>query len=129
MTKIMNYDFNFSPVDREARRTLDMRAGDTVRVVERVKEASRSRKGGAEADKTRKQMFEGVVLARKHGREPGATFTVRRVSGGIGVERVFPLYSPMLEDIKVLKRPQRVRRAKLYYLRTKTAKETRKKIA
>ncbi len=115
----MVIDFNFSPVDREARKTLDLRAGDTVRVTERVKEGA----------KTRKQMFEGVVLARKHGREPGATFTLRKVSGGIGVERVFLLYSPVLEDIKILKRPARVRRAKLYYLRHKTAKETRKKIA
>lgn len=125
----MEIDFNFSPIDREARGSLDMRAGDTVRVTERVKESSTSRKGSTEADKTRRQMFEGIVLARKHGREPGATFTVRKVSGGIGVERVFPLYSPVIEDIKVLKRPARVRRAKLYYLREKTAKETRKKIA
>ena len=125
----MEIDFNFSPVDRVARGSLDMRAGDTVRVTERVKEGGPSRKGSAEADKTRKQMFEGVVLARKHGREPGATFTVRKMSGGIGVERVFPLYSPVIEDIKVLKRPARVRRAKLYYLREKTAKETRKKMA
>lgn len=119
MSLTMNDDFNFSPIDCEARRALDMRPGDIVRVNERIKEG----------DKTRKQMFEGVVLARKHGREPGATFTVRKVSGGIGVERVFPLYSPVLEDIKVVRRPTRVRRAKLYYLREKTAKEIRKKIA
>ena len=126
----MNDDFNFSPVDRAARGSLDMRPGDTVRVIERVKESGLSRKGKAEADKIRKQAFEGVVLARKHGREPGATFTVRKVSGGFGVERVFPLYSPVLEDIKVVKRPaSRLRRAKLYYLRRKTAKEIRKKIA
>ena len=125
----MEIDFNFSPVDRATRGSLDMRPGDTVRVTERVKEGGPSRKGSAETDKTRKQMFEGVVLARKHGREPGATFTVRKVSGGIGVERVFPLYSPMIEDIKRVRRPTRVRRAKLYYLREKTAKETRKKIA
>lgn len=125
----MNDDFDFSPIDREARRSLDMRPGDTVRVNERIKEGGPSRKGKAEADKTRKQMFEGVILARKHGREPGATFTIRKVSGGIGVERVFPLYSPVIEDIKVVKRPTRLRRAKLYYLRVKTAKETRKKMA
>lgn len=126
----MNDDFNFSPVDREARRSLDMRAGDTVRVIERIKESGPARKGSkAEAEKTRRQTFEGVVLARKHGREPGATFTVRKISGGVGVERVFPLYSPVIEDIKVMKRPVRLRRAKLYYLREKTAKETRKKIA
>lgn len=125
----MEIDFNFSPVDREARASLDVRPGDTVRVIERIKEASPSRKGGAEAGKTRKQIFEGIVLARKHGGEPGATFTVRKVSGGVGVERVFPLYSPVIEDIKALKRPARLRRAKLYYLREKTAKEIRKKIA
>lgn len=125
----MEIDFNFSPVDREARKAIDIRAGDTVRVTERVKEGGSSRKGGAEADKTRKQMFEGIVLACKHGREPGATFTVRKISTGIGVERVFPLYSPVIEDIKVVRRPARVRRAKLYYLREKTAKEIRKKIA
>lgn len=125
----MNDDFNFSPIDRETRGSLDMRPGDTVRVTERVKESSASRKGSVEADKTRRQVFEGIVLARKHGREPGATFTVRKVSGGIGVERVFPLYSPVIEDIKLVRRPTRVRRAKLYYLREKTAKETRKKIA
>lgn len=115
----MNYDFNFSPIDRTARGSFDMRPGDTVRVNERIKEGN----------KTRKQMFEGIVLARKHGREPGATFTVRKVSGGVGVERVFPLYSSVIEDIKVVRRPTRLRRAKLYYLREKTAKETRKKIA
>lgn len=130
MSLTMNNDFNFSPIDCEARKSLDMRPGDTVRVIERVKEGSGlSRKGKTEVDKIRKQMFEGVVLARKHGKEPGATFTVRKVSGGIGVERVFPLYSPVIEDIKLVKRPTRVRRAKLYYLREKTAKETRKKIA
>ena len=59
----MNDDFNFSPVDREARGSLDMRPGDTVRVIERVKESGLSRKGKAEADKIRKQAFEGVVLA------------------------------------------------------------------
>lgn len=129
MSLTMNDDFNFSPIDRQARQSLDMRPGDTVRVRERVREGGPSRKGGAEADKTRKQMFEGIVLARKHGKEPGATFTVRKVSGGVGVERVFPFYSPVIEDIKIMRRPARVRRAKLYYLREKTAKETRKKIA
>ena len=109
IANIMNNDFNFSPVDREARRSLDMRPGDTVRVVERIKESGLSRKGKAEADKIRRQTFEGIVLARKHGREPGATFTVRKVSGGLGVERVFPLYSPVLEDIKVVRRPARVK--------------------
>ena len=66
--------------------------------------------------------FQGIVLSRKHGSEAGATFTVRRVASGVGVEKVFPLYSPMIEDIKILKRAK-VRRAKLYHIRTKAAKE------
>ena len=65
------------------------------------------------------------MLARKHGREDGGTFTVRRVIGGIGVERIFPLYAPTIEKIEVLKRAK-VRRAKLYHIRRKAAKEIRK---
>lgn len=95
---------------------MDFRAGDTVRVWQKIKEG----------DKTRLQAFEGVVLARKHGTEPGATFTVRKVSEGVGVERIFPRYSPLLEKIEVLKRG-RVRRAKLYYLREKAQREARRK--
>jgi len=107
----------FSPVNIEERRKLDIRPGDTVRVWQRIKE------GG----KTRLQAFEGLVLARKHGREPGATFTVRKVSGGIGVERIFPLYLPTIEKIELIRR-SKVRRAKLYYIREKAAKEARKKM-
>ena len=72
-----------SPVDVEARKNLDLRSGDTVRVHQKIEE-----KG-----KYRIQVFEGLVLARKHGREAGGTFTVRRVSSGVGVEKIFPLYS------------------------------------
>lgn len=92
-------------------------AGDTVKVYQKVKEG----------EKTRVQIFEGLVIARKHGSEPGATITVRKISGGIGVERVFPLYLPTVEKIEMV-RKTKVRRAKLYYIRTKTAKETRKKL-
>lgn len=99
------------------RKKLDMRAGDTVRVSVRIEE-----KG-----KTRNQDFEGIVLARKHGNEPGATFTVRRIVGGIGVEKIFPLFSPVIEDIKVVKRAK-VRQANLYHIRRKAAKEVRKYI-
>lgn len=107
----------FSPVNTEERRKLDIRPGDTIRVWQRIKE------GG----KTRLQAFEGLVLARKHGREPGATFTVRKVAGGVGVERIFPLYLPTIEKIELIRR-SKVRRAKLYYIREKAAKETRKKM-
>jgi large subunit ribosomal protein L19 len=89
------------------------RAGDTLRVNVRVKEG----------EKERLQAFEGVCLARK-GTEVGATFTVRKISNGVGVERIFPLHSPMLAEIKVVRRG-RVRRAKLYYLRNVTGKAAR----
>ena len=106
-----------SPVDMEARKTLDLRPGDTVRVFQKIEE-----KG-----KYRLQVFEGLVLARKHGREAGATFTVRRVASGVGVEKVFPLYSPMIDRIEIVKRA-RVRRAKLYYIREKVAREARRQL-
>jgi large subunit ribosomal protein L19 len=89
------------------------RAGDTLRVNVRVKEG----------EKERLQAFEGVCIARK-GSEVGATFTVRKISNGVGVERIFPLHSPMLAEIKVVRRG-RVRRAKLYYLRGVTGKAAR----
>lgn len=101
-----------SPVNTEERQKLDFRAGDTVKVWQKIQE-----KG-----KTRLQAFEGLVLARKHGTEAGATFTVRRVASGVGVEKIFPLYSPTIDKIDVLKRSQ-VRRAKLYHIREKAAKE------
>lgn len=106
-----------SPVDTDARKKLDLRPGDTVRVWQKIEE-----KG-----KYRLQAFEGLVLARKHGTEAGATFTVRRVASGVGVEKVFPLYSPMIDKVEVIKRA-RVRRAKLYYIREKVAREARRQL-
>ena len=89
--------------------------GDTVRIMAKVKEG----------DKERLQPFEGVVIARKNGgiRE---TFTIRKISFGVGVERIFPVHSPFIESIKVL-RQSVVRRAKLYYLREKKGKAARLK--
>lgn len=89
------------------------RAGDTLRVNVRVKEG----------DKERLQAFEGVCLARR-GSGISQTFTVRKISSGIGVERIFPTHSPMIAGITVVRRG-RVRRAKLYYLRHLTGKATR----
>jgi large subunit ribosomal protein L19 len=94
----------------------DIKPGVTLRVHQKIKEG----------DKTRTQVFEGIVIARKHGSEPGATITVRKVIGGIGVEKTFPLYLPTIEKFEVVK-ASKVRRAKLYYLRGKTARETRRK--
>lgn len=102
----------FSPVNIEERRGLDLQSGDNVRVWQKI----------VEKDKTRLQAFEGLVIARKHGREAGATFTVRRVSAGVGVEKIFPLYSPVIDKIEVVKR-SKVRRAKLYHIRESAAKE------
>jgi large subunit ribosomal protein L19 len=93
------------------------RPGDTVRVHVRLKEAE----GGKE--KERLQPFEGVVI-RKRGQLAGATFTVRRVSFGIGVERIFPVNSPTISSIEILQQG-RVRRAKLYYLRGLKGKAAR----
>jgi large subunit ribosomal protein L19 len=93
----------------------EFRPGDTIRVHVRLKEG--------EGDKERIQPFEGVVISRR-GRTAGASFTVRRVSFSIGVERVFPLHSPMISMIEVVQRG-RVRRAKLYYLRGRKGKAAR----
>ncbi len=106
-----------SPVNIESRKNLDLRPGDTVKVYQKIQE-----KG-----KTRLQVFEGLVLARKHGTEAGATFTVRRSTGGYGVEKIFPLYSPMIEKIEIVKR-SKVRRSKLYYIRRKALKQISKRM-
>ncbi len=112
-----NTAIKLSPVDIESRRKLDVKAGDTIRVFSKIQE-----KG-----KNRLQAFEGLVLARKHGAEAGATITVRKISESIGVERIFPLYSPNIDSFEVVKRAK-VKRSKLYFLREKTAKEIRRKL-
>ncbi len=120
----------FSPVDIEARKKLDFRAGDTVRVWGKIAEEKISAKANKKDEKIvkfRLQAFEGTVLARKHGTEPGGTFTVRRVASGVGVERIFPLYSPMVDKIEIIKRAN-ARRSKLYYIRTKAVKDVRRKM-
>ena len=106
-----------SPVNMEERKNLGIRPGDTVRIHQKIQDK----------DKTRIQVFEGVVLARKHGSEPGATFTVRKVVDGIGVEKIFPLYSPLIDKIEIVKR-SKVRRAKLYYIREKVAREIKRQM-
>ena len=92
-----------------------LRSGDTVRVHVKIKEG----------DKYRIQVFEGVVLAlKRHG--VSSTFTVRKVSSGYGVERIFPLHSPIIEKVEVVKEGK-VRRARLYYLRGRRGKAARLK--
>ena len=103
-----------------------IRPGDTVKVHQKIKEAvKKTKKGGAEK-KERIQIFEGLVLARKHGKEMGATITIRKVTSGIGVERVFPIHSPNIEKIEIVRRGK-VRRAKLYYMRDAKGKRLRLK--
>ena len=93
----------------------DIRPGDLVKVHQKIKEG----------DKERIQIFEGIVIARKHGKGVSSTITVRKVVEGIGVERIFPVHSPSIEKIEVVK-SRKVRRSKLYYLRT--AKGTKAKL-
>jgi large subunit ribosomal protein L19 len=92
----------------------DFAPGDTVRVGYKVTEGARSRV----------QAYEGVVISRKGGAGIGASFTVRKISFGEGVERVFPLHSPNIDSIEVVRRGK-VRRAKLYYLRDRRGKSAR----
>jgi large subunit ribosomal protein L19 len=92
----------------------NMRAGDTVRVHTKIKEG----------DKERIQMFEGVVMAYRKGTPGSSTFTVRKVSYGVGVERIFPVHSPRIDRIEVLGHGE-VRRSRLYYLRALQGKAAR----
>jgi large subunit ribosomal protein L19 len=119
----MKAAIKLSPIDMNSRKAFAFRAGDTIRVWSKIQEG----KDKTGKVKFRLQAFEGMVLARKHGTEIGATFTVRKVSNGIGVERIFPLYSPMIEKIEAVKKAQ-ARRSKLYYVREKAVKDVRRKM-
>src|SRR5579872_6942828 len=117
-----------SPVDMKGRTALELRAGDTVRVWQNIVELKKGKAANKKEVTTknvRKQAFEGLVLAVKHGTEPGATFTVRRVASGVGVEKIFPLYSPMIDSIEILRRA-RMRRAKLYFIREKASRDQKR---
>ena len=119
-----------TPVNIEGRAKLGIRPGDTVRVVQNIVELKKKR-GTDKKEKTikntRKQAFEGLVLAVKHGREAGGMFTVRATLSGVGVEKTFPLYSPVIDSIEIVKR-SKVRRAKLYFIREKAAKAVRRQL-
>ena len=94
----------------------DIRPGDTVRIQQIIKDK----------EKEKIQIFEGLVLARKHGKGINATITVRKVMSGVGVEKVFPIHTPMIKGIEIVKRGK-VRRAKLYYLREAKGRKARLK--
>ena len=106
---------NFIEKNMPEKAAPDVTVGDTVRVHLRVKEGNRERI----------QVFEGTVIAKKHG-GINETFTVRRISYGVGVEKVFPLYSPVIEKVETV-RKGKVRRAKLYYLRDRVGKAAKVK--
>lgn len=106
-----------TPVKTAERTSLGIRPGDTVRVHQKI----------IEKGKSRTQMFEGLVIAVKHGTEAGATFTVRATMSGVGVERIFPLFAPFIEKIEIVRR-SKVRRAKLYFIRDKVAREVRRQL-
>ena len=100
------------------RGALEFASGDTVKVWNKIKEND---------GKTRLQAFEGLVLARKHGAEAGATFTVRKVASGVGVERIFPLYSINIDKIEII-RHAKTRKSKLYYVRDKAVRDVRRRL-
>ncbi|MEK7553278.1 MAG: 50S ribosomal protein L19 [Patescibacteria group bacterium] len=95
-----------------------IKSGAVVRVSERIKEK----------DKERISNFKGVVLARKHGKETGASFTVRATLGDVAVEKVYPINSPIIAKVEILSSPKKVHRAKLYFLRKVSKKVSRQKI-
>lgn len=106
--------FNKSQIKKEAP---DIKAGDVVRV--HVKLPEKTKRGG---EKT--QVFEGLIIAQKHGKGINSTFTVRKISDGFGVERIFPLHCPSIAKIEIVKR-SKVRRAKLYYMRERAGRKAR----
>lgn len=103
-------------IQDQLKKVPDIRPGQTVKVYQRVKEGA----------KERVQPFEGLVIAVKHGRGLDGTFTVRKISSGVGVEKIYPLHSPTIDKIDVLKKAD-VRRAKLYYMRERSGKRARMK--
>ncbi len=116
------FPFAISPIDTAERAKNLPKAGMTIRVWQKIKEKDSKGK-----DRVRLQAFEGLVISARHGAEAGASFSVRRVASGVGVEKTFPLYSPNIDRIEILRRAK-VRRAKLYYIRDKSARDVRRKM-
>ena len=121
MSKILD-QFNKS----QLKNLPDIKPGDTIKVYQKISAEGRSASGGKENKGGKIQTFEGIVIARKHGKGINSTITIRKVVEGIGVERIFPVHSPSIDKIEVI-RHGKVRRAKLYYLRTAKGKKARLK--
>lgn len=110
-----------------------IKPGAQVRVHEIIKDSlaggsTKNHPKSSGKGKSRTSVFSGIVLARKHGSEPGASFTVRAVIAGEGVEKVYPLHSPLIANIEIISSPKKISRAKLYYLRTVSPKKARQKL-
>ena len=103
-----------------------IKPGSKVKVFSLIGASSsgKGNKAGGESTST----FEGLVIARKHGSEPGATFTVRSIVAGVGVEKVFPIHSPIISKVDIVSSPKKVHRAKLYFVRKESGKTIRKKL-
>jgi len=125
MTKLLE-KFN----KEQEKKLPDLKPGDTVKVHQKISaqggSAGTSSKSGKEDRGHRTQVFEGIIIAKKHGKGISATITVRKVVDGVGVERIFPIHSPSLDKIEVI-RHGKVRRSKLYYLRTAKGRKTKLK--
>jgi len=105
----------------------DIKPGMYVKILQKISASAKATADKKEGDKEKTQQIEGLVLVRKHGNEPGATITLRRMMDGVGVEWIIPLFSPLIQKVELIK-ASRVRRAKLYYLRNKSSKQVRKKL-
>lgn len=114
----MKTNIKLAKVDMDERKALDFSSGDVVKVWNKLKD-----KDG----KIRLQAFEGLVLARKHGTSINATFTIRKVTSGVGVEKIYPLYSGNIDRIEIV-RKNKTRRSKLYYVRDKALRDVRRKL-
>jgi large subunit ribosomal protein L19 len=106
----------FAAMHNPENRWADLKPGMTVRVHQKLRQG----------EKGKATVFEGIIIAHKHGNEPGSSITVRHAAGGYGVEKVYPLRLPSIENIEIVK-TGKARRAKLYYLRGKSAREIRRK--
>lgn len=113
---------NMAETQTKKEEIIDLKPGTTIRVYQKIKELNT--KG---EEKERVQYFEGIIIAKKHGKEAGGTITVRKVSDGVGVEKIFPLNLPTITKIEV-KKVAAVRRAKLYFLKGAYKKKLKEKV-
>lgn len=121
----MKSGVTISPVNMEERKNLGIKSGDTVRVWQKIAEEVYDEKKKETKVKYRLQAFEGLCIATKHGAEAGASFTVRKVTSGVGVEKTYPLYATGIDKIEIIRR-SKVRRAKLYYIREAVSREQKR---